>query len=103
MRTVLDGAPDFVDDAVEHLAACLGDSHRLVLTGRRVTASLTAIPAGSMLVTEESLAEAIRRAWPYRQKTPSGLALSAASIMAALRTPGPALVSDPAPANDPRR
>jgi hypothetical protein len=81
----LDGAPEFVANAVEHLASCLGETHPTVAAGRRVMASLDAIPEGAVLVTEETLAAAIHRAWPYRQKTASGLALSAASILAALR------------------
>jgi hypothetical protein len=85
IRAALDGAPEFVAEAVEHLASCLGETHPTVLAGRRIMASLEAIPEGSVLVTEETLATAIHRAWPYRQKTASGLALSAASILAALR------------------
>jgi hypothetical protein len=86
VKAALDGAPEFVADAVEHLALCLGETDPTVAVGRRIMASLDAIPAGAVLVTEETLAAAIRRAWPYRQKTSSGLALSAASILAALRT-----------------
>lgn len=56
-----------------------------VVAGRRIMASLDAIPDGAVLVTEETLAAAIQRAWPYRPRTASGLALSAASILAALR------------------
>ena len=85
VKAALDGAPEFVAEAVEHLASCLGETHPTVLAGRRVIASLDAIPEGAVLVTEETLAAAIHRAWPYRQKTASGLALSAASILAALR------------------
>ena len=86
MKAALDGAPEFVAEAVEHLASCLGETHPTVLAGRRIMASLDAIPEGSVLMTEETLAAAIHRAWPYRQRTTSGLALSAASILAALRS-----------------
>lgn len=85
IEAALDGAPEFVATAVEHLSSCLGETHPTVLAGRRIMASLDAIPEGAVLVTEEKLAGAIHRAWPYRQKTASGLALSAASILAALR------------------
>ena len=85
IRTALEGAPEFVAEAVEHLASCLGEAHPSVEAGRRALASLNAIPDGAVLVTEETLAVAIHRVWPYRQKTQSGLALSAASIIAALR------------------
>jgi hypothetical protein len=70
IKAALDGAPEFVAYAV---------------AGRRIMASLDAIPDGAVLVTEETLAAAIHRAWPYRPRTASGLALSAASILAALR------------------
>ncbi|MES2210807.1 MAG: NUDIX hydrolase [Chloroflexota bacterium] len=43
-------------------------------------------PQGALMVTEETLAAAIGRAWPTGRNTPSNLVLSAASIMAALRT-----------------
>jgi hypothetical protein len=85
IKAALEGAPEFVASAVEHLALCLGETHPTVAAGRRIMASLDAIPADAVLVTEETLAAAIHRAWPYRQKTASGLALSAASILAALR------------------
>lgn len=85
INAALDGAPAFVAAAVEHLAACLGEAHPTVVTGRRIMASLDAIPDGAVLVTEETLAEAIHRAWPYRPRTATGLTLSAASILAALR------------------
>jgi alkylhydroperoxidase/carboxymuconolactone decarboxylase family protein YurZ len=49
-------------------------------------ASLDAIPDGAVLVTEETLAAAIHRAWPYRRNTATASALSAASILAALRS-----------------
>lgn len=48
--------------------------------------TLDAIPGGAVLVTEETLAAAIHRAWPDRRSTATGSALSAASILAALRT-----------------
>ena len=86
IEAVLDGAPEFVASAVAHLSSCLGETHPTVVAGRRVIASLEAIPRGAVLVTEETLSAAIHRAWPYRQKTTSGLSLSAASILAALRT-----------------
>lgn len=85
IKAALAGAPEFVADAVEHLALCLGETHPTVVVGRRIMASLDAIPDGAVLVTEETLAAAIHRAWPYRPRTASGLALSAASILAALR------------------
>jgi hypothetical protein len=84
--TALGGAQEFVDRAVEHLAACLGETHPLVGEGRRVGHSLAAIPADALLVTQESLAAAMQRAFPYRQRTASGVTLSAATILAALRT-----------------
>ena len=85
IRATLDGAPEFVAYAVEHLASSLGETHPTVVAGRRIMASLDAIPDGAVLVTEETLAAAIHRAWPYRPRTASGLVLSAASILAALR------------------
>jgi lysozyme family protein len=85
IKAALDGAPEFVAYAVEQLALSLGETHPKVVLGRRVMAALDAIPADAALVTEETLAAAIHRAWPYRPRTASGLALSAASILAALR------------------
>jgi len=85
IKAALDGAPEFVADAVEQLALSLGEAHPTVVAGRRIMASLAAIPDGAVLVTEETLAAAIHRAWPFRRNTPSGLGLSAASILAALR------------------
>ena len=85
IEAALDGAPEFVAYAVEHLASSLGETHPTVVAGRRIMASLDAIPDGAVLVTEETLAAAIHRVWPYRPRTASGLALSAASILAALR------------------
>jgi hypothetical protein len=85
IKAALVEAPEFVAEAVEHLRSCLGEEHPTVLAGRRVMASLAAIPDDAVLVTETTLAAAIHRAWPYRQKTQSNLALSAASIIAALR------------------
>jgi hypothetical protein len=85
IKAVLDGAPEFVAYAVEHLALSLGDAHPTVAAGRRIMASLDAIPDGAVLVTEETLAAAIHRAWPYRRNTGTAAALSAASILAALR------------------
>ena len=85
IKAALDGAPEFVAYAVEHLASSLGETHPTVLAGRRIMASLDAIPDGALLVTEETLAAAIHRAWPYRRNTGTRLVLSAASILAALR------------------
>jgi hypothetical protein len=81
----LDGVPAFVRTAVDHLSACLGDEHPVVAEGRRVMASLEAVPKDAVLVTEESLAVALQRAWPSSRNTPTGSALSAALILAALR------------------
>ena len=83
--TALDGAAAFVADAVELLAPSLGESHPTVVAGRRVMTSLEAIPDDAVLVTEETLAAAFQRAWPYRRNTPTGSALSAAVLLAALR------------------
>ena len=44
IKAALDGAPEFVAEAVEHLASCLGETHPTVLLGRRTMASLDAIP-----------------------------------------------------------
>ena len=84
-KTVLAGAQEFLADAVEHLALRLGQSHPTIAEGRRIMASLAAIPEDAVLVTEESLAAAIHRAWPTRRNSSSALTLSAASILAALR------------------
>jgi hypothetical protein len=84
IKTALDGAPQFVAEAVELLARSLGETHPTVLTGRRVMASLDAIPDDAVLVTEATLAAAIHRVWPYRRNTSSNLSLSAAAIIAAL-------------------
>ena len=84
-KSVLDGALEFVADAVEQLASSLGQSHPTVAEGRRIMASLAAIPQDAVLVTEETLAAAIHRAWPTRRNSSTGLVLSAASILAALR------------------
>lgn len=85
IKAVLDGAHEFIASVVEKLASSLGETHPTVAQGRRIMASLATIPEGAVLVTEESLAAAIHRAWPYRPRTPNALALSAASIIAALR------------------
>lgn len=85
IKAALDGAPEFVAIAVEHLASSLGETHPTVVAGRRIMASLDAIPDGAVLVTEETLAAAILRAWPYRRNTATGSVLSAATILAALR------------------
>ena len=84
IRAALDGAPEFVADAVDHLALSLGEAHSTVVAGRRIMASLDAIPSGALLVTEATLAAAIHRAWPSRRNTAKGLGLSAASLLAAL-------------------
>jgi hypothetical protein len=86
VTTALDEAPAFVAAAVEHLAACLGETHPTVVAGRRFMASLAAIPDGAVLVTEEALAVAIHRVWPFRRSTATVERLSAASLLAALRT-----------------
>ena len=64
VKAALDGAPEFVAYAVEHLASSLGETHPTVVAGRRIMASLDAIPDGAVLVAEEMLAAAIHRAWP---------------------------------------
>lgn len=86
IKTVLDGAPEFVADAVGHLSSCLGEAHPTVVAGNRIMASLDAIPDDAVLVTEETLAAAIDRAWPFGRNTAKNLTLSAALILAALRT-----------------
>ena len=86
IRAALDGAPGFVADAVAHLTVCLGQDHPTVVAGRRIVASLDAIPDGAVLVTEETLAAALQRAFPSRRNTATGAGLSAAVILAALRT-----------------
>jgi hypothetical protein len=88
IQAALDGAPEFVADAVERLTVSLGETHPTVLLGRRVMASLVALPQDAVLVTEESLAAAMHRAWPFRRNTPTNLGLSAALILAALRADG---------------
>ena len=85
IKAALEGAPEFVADAVAHLASSLGETHPTVVAGRRIMASLDAIPDGAVLVTEETLAAAIHRAWPHRRNTATGSVLSAATILAALR------------------
>ncbi len=85
LNTALDGVPEFVADAVEQLAASLGDSHPTVLAGRRATAALAAIPGDAVMVTEATLAAAFNRAWPVRRNSATQSALSAALILAALR------------------
>lgn len=86
IRAALDGARDFVAEAVEHLSSSLGEADPTVLAGRRVMASLAAIPDDAALVTEESLAAAMQRAFPTRRNTASNVSLSAATILAALRS-----------------
>ncbi len=85
IKAALDGAPEFVADAVERLAVSLGDAHPTVMLGRQAQASLAANPGEAVLVTEESLAAALHRAWPSGRNRPAGLALTAATILAALR------------------
>ena len=86
IKTALDGAPEFIAAAVEHLATCLGENDPAVAQGRRAMAALDSVPDGALLVTEESLTAALHRAFPSRRNTESGAALSAATILAALRT-----------------
>jgi len=77
--------PEFVADAVAHLAFSPGETHPPVVAGRRIMVSRDAIHDGAALVTEEALAAAIHRAWPCCPRTASGLGLSAALILAAIR------------------
>ena len=86
LQVALDGAPEFVAEAIEHLATTLGESHPTVEAGRRLLASLAAIPDDAAVVTEETLAAAIQRAFPARRNTPSNSSLTAATILAALRS-----------------
>jgi hypothetical protein len=86
VKTALDAAPEFVAAAVAHLASCLGEDDPAVAQGRRAMAAIDSIPDGAVLVTEESLTAALHRAFPSRRNTESGAALSAATILAALRT-----------------
>lgn len=90
MTTDLDAAlveaSDFVTEAIEHLEATLGEDHPTVEAGRRVLAGLAEIPDGAMLVTEESLAAAIHRAFPARRNTGVNATLTAATILAAIRS-----------------
>ena len=86
IRTALDGARDFVAEAVDHLSSDLGEEDPLVVAGRRVLAALTEIPDDAAVVTEETLAAAIQRAFPARRNTPSNSSLTAATILAALRS-----------------
>lgn len=85
VRSVLDGVAEFIADAVDHLALSLGKEHPTVVEGRRILASLRTVPDGAVVITEETLAAALQRAWPYRRNTPAGMGLSAALIIAALR------------------
>lgn len=85
IKAALDGALEFIADAVEHLASSLGETHPTVVAGRRIMSSLDALPDDAVLVTEQTLAAALHRAWPSRRNTGSGLGLSAALIFAALR------------------
>jgi len=85
IKAALDGAPELVADAVAHLALSLGATHPTVVAGRPIMVSLDAIPEGAVLVTEEALTAAIHRAWPYCPRTASGLGLSAALILPAIR------------------
>jgi len=86
VRAALEGVPEFVAEAIGHLVACLGEDHPSVADGRRARAALDALPRGTFMVTEESLATAIHRVWPYRRNTQSSMTLSAAAILAALKT-----------------
>ncbi len=96
IRAALDGAPEFVADAVAHLAVCLGQDHPTVVAGRRIMASLDAFPDGAVLVTEESLAAALQQRLPI----PAGNYL----LEPRAASTGPALVWAPheAPRRDPR-
>ena len=85
IKAALDGVPEFVADAVGRLALSLGETHPTVVAGRRIMASLDAIPDRAVLVTEETPAAALHRAWPHRRNAATGLGLSAALILAALR------------------
>ena len=85
LRSLLSDAHEFVDSATELLASNLGDTHPAVIEGRRIRSMLDALPGGAVLVTEETLAKAIHRAWPYRRTSASNLGLSAATLLAALR------------------
>ena len=85
IQVALDGVPEFVTAAVEQLSASLGEADPMIESGRRAIAALGAIPADAVLVTEETLAAAMHRAWPLRRNTPTGLGLSAALLIAALR------------------
>ncbi len=86
LKAVLDGVQEFVADAIVQLETFLGESHPTVQEGRRILAALEAIPDGAVLVTEESLAAALGRVWPIRRNSGTNLALSAATVLAALRT-----------------
>jgi hypothetical protein len=84
-QVALDGVPEFITAAVEQLSSSLGEADPLVESGRRAIAALGAIPADAVLVTEATVAAAMQRAWPLRRNTPTGMALSAALLIAALR------------------
>lgn len=85
VRETLDAASAFIADALEDLATRKGSDDPSVIAGRRVRLSLTRLSEEAVLVTEESLATAIGRVWPYRRNSGSQLSLSAAAILAALR------------------
>jgi hypothetical protein len=85
-RDAIDGVQAFVAFAAAHLATCLGAEDPSVAEGQRALEKLGAIRPDAVLVTPESLAEAMRRAYPVRRSTPEMMALTAASIIAALRT-----------------
>lgn len=86
LQVALDGAPAFVAEAIEHLATALGESHPTVEAGRRLLAALAEIPDDAAVVTEGTLAAAIQRAFPARRNTRSNSSLTAATILAALRS-----------------
>ncbi|MGH3076108.1 MAG: hypothetical protein ACRDQC_14315 [Gaiellales bacterium] len=72
--------------ALERLAPSLGESEPMIVQGRRVKATLDALPADAIVVTEPALAAAIHRAWPVRRNTDATNSASAALLIAALRT-----------------
>ena len=85
----LDGAPGFIAEAVAELAKTRGEDDELVRTGGRILASLEAIPDDALVTTEADLAAAIHKAYPDRRNTASAATLTAAVIIAALKTTRP--------------
>ena len=86
VRAMLAETCEFVAEATRRLEASLGRDDPLVERGHRALAALEALPEGGVVVTERSLAVAMLRVWPYRRATASSMTLSAAAILAALRT-----------------